>query len=351
MSDSGLEGKRLKMVTERRKSVSLAQENLVRIRPIAEGRDLPRLVEPAIPGVDLKAWAGGSRELIGRELAEHGGLLFRGFSLRTPEEFEEVVRAISGDLLEYRERSSPRDLVSGRIYTSTDYPPDQPIFLHNENSYQATWPQYIFFFCHSEPEEGGETPIADTRKVYQRIDPRVRERFDRQGCMYVRNFSEFFGLPWQTVFQTEDQTAVEAYCQKNGISCEWRGDSLRTRAVRPTSVRHPRTGETVWFNHATFFHVSTLPPLVREGLLAELEEWELPANTYYGDGGSIEPETLEHLRAAYRAETLLFPWQQGDLLMLDNMLVSHGRSAFRGARKILVAMTDPVSWESFGGAG
>jgi hypothetical protein len=111
-------------------------------------------------------------------------------------------------------------------------------------------------------------------------------------------------------------------------------------------VQHPQTGEPVWFNHATFFHVSTLPEAVREGLAAGLAEEDLPANTYYGDGSPIEPETLEHLRAAYREETVLFPWRQGDLLMLDNMLVAHGRSPFRGPRKILVAMADPISWDA-----
>jgi alpha-ketoglutarate-dependent taurine dioxygenase len=93
------------------------------------------------------------------------------------EDFDRAVRAISGDLLEYRERSSPRHAVAGKIYTSTDYPPSEPIFLHNENSYQKTWPMRIFFFCNVQPAVGGETPIADTRRVYERIDPAVRDQF------------------------------------------------------------------------------------------------------------------------------------------------------------------------------
>ena len=162
--------------------------------------------------------------------------------------------------------------------------------------------------------------------------------------MYVRNFGDGFGLDWQTVFQTDDQAAVEAHCRKSGIQVEWKpGNRLRTRAVRPAVTRHPKTGEPLWFNHATFFHVSTLESGIRESLLEEFAEDELPANTYYGDGTPIEPETLEHLRALYLREMRSFPWEKGDVLLLDNMMVAHGRAPYRGARKVLVGMAEPIT--------
>jgi alpha-ketoglutarate-dependent taurine dioxygenase len=99
----------------------------------------------------------------------------------------------------------------------------------------------------------------------------------------------------------------------------------------------------VWFNHGTFFHVSTLDPETRLALLAQVGEADLPNNTYYGDGSPIEPEVLDHLREAYRRETVSFPWEAGDVLMVDNMLVAHGRSPFAGPRQILVGMSHPIS--------
>jgi alpha-ketoglutarate-dependent taurine dioxygenase len=210
----------------------------------------------------------------------------------------------------------------------------------------------ILFCCTSPPEQGGETPIADCRGVYRRIDPVVRRRFAEKGWRYVRNFGDGFGLSWETVFQTSDRAAVDAYCRQHGIAAEWRGDGrLRTSAVRPAVVKHPSTGEMVWFNHATFFHVSTLPEPVREELLAEFAVEDLPANSYYGDGSPIEAETLDHLRAAYEAETVRFPWRQGDLLLLDNMMVAHGRAPYKGPRKILVAMAEPTTWQEVEAAG
>jgi alpha-ketoglutarate-dependent taurine dioxygenase len=307
---------------------------------------LPLVIEPAAPGTALASWVAVNRQFLEDALQKHGGILFRGFNLQEPEDLEAVIRAVSGESLEYRERSSPRHAVSGNIYTSTDYPSSQPIFLHNENSYQQEWPLKIFFFCRQAPGQGGETPIADVRKVLARISPEIRDRFAARQWSYIRNFGDGFGLSWQTVFQTSDKEAVDRHCRERGIETEWKDeDRLRTRAVRPAIARHPRTGELVWFNHATFFHVSTLEPMVREALLEEFEEEELPANTYYGDGLPIEPEVLDHLRAAYHAETVSFPWQQGDLLMLDNMLVAHGRAPFSGPRQILVGMAEALGRE------
>jgi alpha-ketoglutarate-dependent taurine dioxygenase len=322
----------------RRAAVAPAGE-LVREEPGPAG--LPLVVSPAVAGVDALAWAEANRAGIEERLLRHGAVLFRGFGLHGIEDLQAFVRAVGGDLLEYRERSSPRSELADRVYTSTDYPAEQPIFPHNEHSYARRFPCKLFFFCITPPETGGETPIGDTRRVFRRIDPEVRRRFGERGWMYVRNFHPGFGLSWQTVFQTDNRAQVEAYCREAGIEWEWRsGDRLRTRQVRPVTARHPRTGETIWFNHATFFHVSTLAAAIREPLLRDFGEEDLPNNTYYGDGSPIEPETAEHLRQAYLREMVELPWRQGDLLLIDNLLTAHARNPFTGPRKIVVAMAD-----------
>lgn len=327
----------------KRQRVSISQQDLVRAEPLLPGQAIPVAIQPALPGLDLLAWAAENRSRIEELLLAHRALLFRGFDLRSVEDFDRFTHLTSsGELLEYRDRSSPRHEVGEKIYTSTDYPADQWIFLHNEGTYWLTWPLKIYFACLIAAERGGETPIADCRKVLARIDPAVRERFARRGVMYVRNFNDGFGLTWQTVFQTTEREVVEDYCRRNRIEVEWKpGDRLRTRQVRQAIATHPRTGEAVWFNHATFFHVSTLEPAVRERLLGEFAEEDLPYNTYYGDGAPIEPAVLDDLRAAYLAERIAFPWRPGDVLMLDNMTVAHGRAPYSGERKIVVGMADP----------
>ena len=202
----------------------------------------------------------------------------------------------------------------------------------------------IWFHCIQPAHKGGRTPIADSRKIFKRLDPDIIKKFAQREVMYVRNYGEGLGLTWQEVFQTRDRPLVEAHCRNASIQFEWLGDSgLRTRQVRPAIRRHRRTGEMLWFNHAAFFHVTSLDANARDSLLAVINEEDLPYNTFYGDGSAIEPEVLDRIRAAYRDETVGFDWQTGDVLMLDNMLTSHGREPFEGPRKIAVAMAEPFA--------
>jgi alpha-ketoglutarate-dependent taurine dioxygenase len=326
------------------RSGDMTAKEVVQAAYLQTGNELPLVMRPAVEGADLRVWAEANRKLIEEETLKHGAILFRDFNIKlAPEEFKQFIQVTAGELLEYKERSSPRSAVSGNVYTSTDYPASKNIALHNENSYQNYWPLKIFFFCTVAAQRGGETPLADCRKVFARISPETRERFIKKGWMYVRNFGSGFGLPWQTVFQTTDRDVVNQHCHEQGIEVEWKeGNQLRTRAVRPAVIAHPLTGEMVWFNHAAFFHISSIEPGIREALLEEFDEGNLPATTYYGDGSPIEPEVLDELRKAYRQESVAFPWQEGDILLVDNMLTAHGRAPYSGPRKVLVGMAQLI---------
>ena len=328
----------------RRKAVRIAPGEIIKTSHLV-GKEIPLVVEPAVDGVDLVDWATNNRDEVEKLLLQHRALLFRNFNSKSVSVFERFITATSdGVLMEYKDRSSPRHEVGEKIYTSTDYPPDQTIFLHNEGTYWLTWPLKIYFYCLIAPPEGGETPIADTRKIFNRISPDARQRLIDKKIMYQRNFNQGFGLTWQSVFQTNDKTVVEAYCRRNSIEFEWKdGDRLRTYQIRPAVAKHPRTGEIAWFNHATFFNVSTLDPAMRATLLETFAEADLPFNTYYGDGSPIEPWILDEFRDAYQQEKISFKWQEGDTLLLDNMSVAHGRAPYSGERKILVGMADPFN--------
>jgi alpha-ketoglutarate-dependent taurine dioxygenase len=302
---------------------------------------LPLIIRPARPEVDLVAFGQLEREEIRRKLLRHGGILFRGFGHDGPARFAEFVRVVSDEPLAYAEQTSPRSVVDGNVYTSTEHPADQTIPLHCENSYRHRWPRKIFFFCERAPDVGGETPIADVRQVLSRIPAAVRERFEAEGVMYLRNFGLGAGLSWQTAFGVESRAEVEAYCREAGIAFEWsEPDRLTTRQVRQAVACHPETGERSWFNHAAFFHISTLEPELRLTLLRSFGEEFLPYNTYYGDGSAIDDDSVGQIRRAYEECTITLPWQTGDLLMLDNMLAAHGRMPYTGPRRVLVAMSE-----------
>ena len=301
----------------------------------------PVVVTPAAPGVVLADWAGANRAWIQATLHQAGALLFRGFGMDDVDEFQRFMLQASGELLPYTYRSSPRTQVKGNVYTSTEYPADQRIPFHTEMSYTRTWPMKIGFLSLVVAETQGETPIADTRRVYGRLPAQVRERFERLGVMYVRNYTEWMDLPWQNVFQAETPEEVDEYCRAAGIEAEWVDeDHLRTRQVCQGVATHPATGEKVWMNQAHLFHVSSQDPDVVDVLLEEFGEENLPRNTYYGDGSPIDPDDFAAIRAAYDAEALVFPWEQGDVLLLDNMLMAHARSPFTGERRVVVGMAE-----------
>lgn len=328
----------------RRRPVGEGREGGVRVEPLAEAGSLPLAVHAERPGLDPLAWLGENRERVETELRARGAVLLRGFAVDSADAFARIVASFGGSPLRYRERSSPRHRVRPGVYTSTDYPPSQRICLHNENSYANEWPMKLFFCCTTEPRKGGETPLADVRRVHDRIGEGVRRRFEARGVLYVRNLGPDLGLPWQEVFQADSRRELEAYCDEAGYSVEWlAGDRVRVRRVGPAVVSHPGTGERVWFNHGAFFHVSSLPEALRGGLLAVVGEEDLPNNTFYGDGAPIEPGVLQEIRAAYAAERVSFRWRPGDVLVVDNMLVAHGREPFEGERRVLVSMTEPMS--------
>ena len=302
------------------------------------GGALPVVVSPRDPGARLGDAAGACGPHLRDLVHSAGAVLLRGFADATVGTFEALVRRLFGEPLDYVERSSPRHSVAGNVFTSTDHPHDQRIYLHNEQSYNLRWPSVIAFHCVVEPTAGGATPLADCRRVHDRLPDALRARF-AGGYRYDRHFGGDLGLPWQEAFQTPLRSEVERYCRANAIEFTWHGDgALTTRQVRDAVRRHPRTGERVWFNHATFFHVSTLGAAVAARLIDLLGRDRLPNNTCFADGEEIDAATLETLRAAYEAETREFPWARGDVLLLDNMLVAHGRTPFTPPREIVVAM-------------
>jgi alpha-ketoglutarate-dependent taurine dioxygenase len=321
------------------KGINLSQGELVKLSYLRPDGTLPRLVLPALDGVELSTWVKSHRGLIEETLHRDGALLFRGFDLRGLDDFQEFIAATGVELMQYMESATPRTELKDKIYTSTEFPADQTIALHNELSTLNTFPLKVWFFCVQPAERGGATPIANVRKVFQRIRPEIREKFTEKGWMLIRNFGSGFGPTWQNSFHLSEREEAEDYFRRAGIEYEWLGgEQLRTIQVRSAVEKHPQLGIQVWFNHVAFWHISSVEPELRELFLKEFDERELPYNTFYGDGSPIEDTVVDELRQAYRQETVSFPWQTGDVLMLDNMLVAHGRESYSGERKILAAM-------------
>jgi len=288
---------------------------------------------------DPFGWAADNKEDIDRILNTNGALLIRGLDTDTSEHFGNLLTAFFGqDLSSYTYRSTPRTSLSGNVYTATEYDKAETIPQHNENAYSDRWPLRIGFLCVTPAGKGGNTPISDSRLAYQLIPREIRMEFERKKIMYVRNYNNI-DLPWTEVFQTSDKREVENYCNAHNITFEWLPTGLRTRQVNGAAMTHPVSGEKVWFNQAHLFHISNLDEEMQESLISLLGEECLPRNTYFGDGTPIGPDALAEIRKVYEDTKISFPWEKNDLLLLDNMLSTHGREPYEGTRQVLVGMS------------
>ncbi len=321
-----------------KKAVLVPAGSPIKTGYISSGDTYPLLISPTAAGVDLAAWAAENRPFILDALADHGALLFRGFEIKTALDFENVAGAICSDLFgEYGDL--PHEDQTHKIYHSTPYPADKAILFHNESAHLPSWPVKQFFFCVQPAATGGETPLLDCREVYRVLDRDIVARFEEKGLMYVRNFCEDIDVPWQEFFKTKDKSEVERICAKGGMQSEWvRGRTLRIKQRGPAVIKHPRTGEKVFFNQVQLHHPFCLDAATRKSLVALFKEEGLPRNVYYGDGTRIEDAVMAEIDRVFWKHCQAAPWQAGDLIMLDNMIISHARKPFTGTRKIVVAM-------------
>lgn len=277
-------------------------------------------------------------------LQTKGFLLFRGFDVSTVEKFECYLHQLPSARVSYIDGNSPRTKLSNNIYTSTEFPPEYSISMHNELSYSQSWPKKLYFCCVTPPQSDGQTLVADSRKVLQDLDASITEAFSSKQVKYTRFLHSGHGVgpSWQQTFESNKKDDVEKYCTDTNINYQWNKDgSISLSQIGPGTILHPKTGEKVWFNQADQFHTSNLPKQIATTLetLANGNKSRFPTYSYFGDGTEIPTDMLSEIRDTFKRNTIRFTWEKGDLLVIDNVLAAHGRAPFTGKRKILVAMT------------
>ncbi|MGW6979869.1 TauD/TfdA family dioxygenase [Streptomyces sp. NPDC054932] len=296
--------------------------------------------------------AGGAQELVERLTALGGdeftrlltrekAVVLRGFGV-TPEALDGVLDLLLPNRLAYVHGNSPRTKVGSNVYTSTEYPREFTISMHNEMSYAHAWPARLAFYCQIKPGGGGATPVLDSARWLASLDQEVRDAF-AGGVRYVQNLHDGYGLgkSWQDTFETTDRTAVEEFLSGTGATWQWKADgAIRISAVRPATVHHPVTGTEVWFNQADQWHPAGLGDDTAAALAQILPEEDLPQTVTFADGTPIPAEYILQIRDRGLDNAVDVDWNQGDVLVIDNLLLAHGRRPFTGDRRVLVAMSD-----------
>jgi alpha-ketoglutarate-dependent taurine dioxygenase len=336
----------------------------------------PTIITPEITGNASKeallAYTQANFSKITEQLKTSGSVLFRGFQVNTPTDFEQVALSMDSDLKDDYLGTSPRNIVKGTkfAFSASELPPHYPIMQHCEMSFLPSAPRRLFFFCHIEPQIGGETPVCDFRNIYKKMDPAIRKDFETKGIRVIRNYGgpgqeskgAFQLKPWEDMFQTTDKSIVERKCRENNIKVEWQpNDGLRLISEQPAFKKHPETGEMVWFNHLQVFHAAGAAIEYRKiarrqktfdawkvNIMLTLMTWvklvkerpeERAMHVCYADGTEIPMKYIQHVQDLIWEEMYFLKWQKGDVIMIDNFSTAHGRMPYKGPREILVSWT------------
>jgi alpha-ketoglutarate-dependent taurine dioxygenase len=277
-------------------------------------------------------------------LLQYGAVKFSGVQIASLEDFQYIVDSVSSRFLPYVDGNSPRIKLSGNVYTSTEYDHTQKITMHNELSYSAKWPNKLFFSCLVPAGTGGETLLADSRKIFKIMDRAIVGEVRKRGITYIRNLhgGDGMGPSWQDTFETDDKHQLETYCRSYSIGLEWRENNC-VRLIQPAKGigRHRQTGEELWFNQIDQFHPVQLGEDIYEGLMAVYEDpADFPMYVRFGDGGEISGDFVREILSTIEKVTIAPVWQKNEFLLIDNELVCHGRNPYSGARKVLVSMSE-----------
>jgi alpha-ketoglutarate-dependent taurine dioxygenase len=292
---------------------------------------------------DASTWADEHRLALRAVVAEHGSVLVRGLGLHDVAGTGAVFQRLGVELMADKEAFASRQAYPDGVYSSSKWPPNQPMCMHHELSYRLEFPGLMLFACLTAPTSGGATAVADAPAVLDALPAELVQRFEREGWMLTRSYNDEIGASFAEAFGTDDRGAVETYCRANAIEFEWQPDgALRTRQRRSAVVRHPVTGQRCWFNQVAFLNEWTIAAEVREYLVDVYGEDGLPFNTRFGSGDPIGEDVVQLLNEVYEANTKREPWQPGDLMMADNIRSAHSREAYDGPREVLVAMAEPV---------
>jgi hypothetical protein len=344
----------------------------VRVKFIDETKKLPLVVTPA--GSDkssafLEKWNVENRAWLLEKITEHGAILFRGFTVDTPKKFESIARSVQSDLKNNYLGTSPRNGLTEYVFSASELPDYYPIPQHCEMSFTVNPPSRLFFCCLQPVEgEGGETPLVDFRTVYKEMNPEIRDRFISKGIRIIRNYCgpeggskfDLWNLKrWDEMFLTTDRKAIEEACRENAFDFKWKPNNiLQLTSEQPATIKHPVTGEPVWFNHSQVFHLSTAPAEFRRiaKRQSSLRFWFLymfskaavffkrsftstedqALHCTHADGTQISDSDLEHVRDVIWKNMTIYKWERGDVVAIDNFSIAHGRMPYKGPRTVVV---------------
>jgi hypothetical protein len=306
------------------------------------GRVFPLALACQSPDLSLAAacdWLRPRRGELLAQASQHGAILFRGFPLATPQDFDAFIGAFELKNFPYEESLSNavRIVKTPRVFTANEAPPHVNIYFHHEMAQTPIYPSRLFFFCEQPASSGGATPLCRSDILWEKLAercPQFARDCETKGLKYTNVMptdndpTSGMGRGWQSTLRTATKEGAEKRLQGLGYSWEWlpSGDLRATTPVLP-AVRRLSDGRRTFFNQ----------------LIAAFQGWKDARNDpskaiTFGDGASLDRDAVNV--ATELAEELAFNvlWQKGDVALVDNFVTMHGRRTFSGTRKVLASL-------------
>ena len=326
----------------------------------------------------LSLFLNNNQDWINDMMLRYGAILFRDFDIVTAQDVEDALISYEPNLSSTYRGTSPRHTQGNTeyVFSAAEVPSHFPIAQHIEMSFLPDIPKKIFFSALKAPATvGGETALADFRRVYQDIPKRLRDKLQSKKLKYTRTHKktgERFThdvaarQSWSDLFGTTSKKEVEALAEQEKTPMRWEKDDIFVSEFKTEAFqRHPQTGEAVWFNHLQVFHWTSFPAelmaafrrtrdfrylirslfigafsFIKYGLLRQ----KMALHVAFGDDTPVSAWEMHQIRKAVHDNSIYNRWQQGDIVMIDNFSTSHGRQpTYDKGRNIVVAWSDPVT--------
>jgi len=288
---------------------------------------------------DFSEWLERNRSLLLDEMSRHGAILIRNAPVMDPQDFDRVVQTFRLNNFAYRNSLSNavRKNITERVFTANEAPAEVAIYLHHEMAQTPYYPSKLFFFCEQAAESGGETPLCRSDILLTGLEREIPD-FVKQcrelGIRYTNvmpadnDAASGQGRSWQSTLRVAGKSEAESRLKELGYSWQWlSGDDLKVTTRALPAVRTLKDGREVFFNQ----------------IIAAWRGWQDKRNDAnrsitYGNGSSLAADHLETLLALSDSLTFNLPWKTGDVALVDNFLVMHGRNPFSGRRRVLASL-------------
>ncbi len=288
---------------------------------------------------DVNSWLKLKKNKLLDQLESHGAILFRGFPIKNDIEFDRFVDSFKLENLLYDDTLSNAIRLNRttRVFTSNEAPSNIPIFLHHELAQTPLFPSHLFFFCERPSHRGGETILCRSDVLLEHLIKKVPDFIttcEKLGVRYknIMPASEDKqsgqGRSWCNTFGTNKKELAEEKLRALNYDWEWKEDGslIVTTSPRP-AIRKTQNNRRVFFNQ----------------LIAAYLGWKDKRNNpqktiCFGDGSNIPNSIMSTISEIADQLSFNLKWKKGDIAMVNNLLVLHGRKPFQGNRSVLASL-------------